>query len=270
MDAPDFSDYTKYFIKNQYKKHKGMRTMFCPIVSASGDFGNGYRSGQGQHVKSPRRARSGAGNVDRDTAQTEVRRIYGVQTRPLLGGRAMIHLILKRTESGSQRAQLSTDVSASIAHSAVAALANHMLSLVKFAGFTFDRHPNLLLRLSAWAGRFRPPLTVARKFRLCLHPGGVLRVQSLHLPRERLGSAFSVCAVSLCMTTVKGGKMESSQLLFEVQVYPDKMAILVGNKEIVQRGSGITIQPRGTLEKSLNELGAQSAANVAMEASIWA
>lgn len=49
--------------------------------------------------------------------------------------------------------------------------------------------------------------------------------------------------------------MGSSQLLFEVQVYPDKMAILVGNKEIVQRGSGITIQPRGTLEKALMNFG---------------
>lgn len=64
--------------------------------------------------------------------------------------------------------------------------------------------------------------------------------------------------------------MESNQLLFEVQVYPDKMVILLENREIVQKGGRITIQPRGTLRKSLNELGAQSAANVAMDASIWA
>ncbi len=32
------------------------------------------------------------------------------------------------------------------------------------------------------AGHFCPPLTVTRKIRLCLHPGGMLRVQSLHLP----------------------------------------------------------------------------------------
>lgn len=64
--------------------------------------------------------------------------------------------------------------------------------------------------------------------------------------------------------------MESNQLLFEVQVYPDKMVILLENREIVQKGGRITIQPRGTLQKSLNELGAQSAANVAMDASIWA
>lgn len=64
--------------------------------------------------------------------------------------------------------------------------------------------------------------------------------------------------------------MESNQLLFEVQVYPDKMVILVENREIVQRGGEITIQLRGTLGERLNELGAQSAANVAMDASIWA
>ena len=39
------------------------------------------------------------------------------------------------------------------------------------------------------AGHFCPPLTVAREFRLCLRPGGTLRVQSLHLPRTGLGSA---------------------------------------------------------------------------------
>lgn len=64
--------------------------------------------------------------------------------------------------------------------------------------------------------------------------------------------------------------MESNQLLFEVQVYPDKVVILVENREIVQKGGRITIQPRGTLGKSLNELGAQSAANIAVDASTWA
>ena len=39
------------------------------------------------------------------------------------------------------------------------------------------------------AGHFCPSLAVARKFRLCLHPRGMLRVQSLHLPRKGLGSA---------------------------------------------------------------------------------
>ena len=34
-------------------------------------------------------------------------------------------------------------------------------------------------------------LTVTRKFRLCLQPHGLLRVQSLHLPIAGLGSAFS-------------------------------------------------------------------------------
>lgn len=40
-------------------------------------------------------------------------------------------------------------------------------------------------------------LTVAREFRLCLQPRGLLRVQSLHLPHQRLGSALSGCDVSI-------------------------------------------------------------------------
>ncbi len=40
------------------------------------------------------------------------------------------------------------------------------------------------------AGHFCPPLTVTRKFRLCIHPVGMLRVQSLHLPIEGLARRF--------------------------------------------------------------------------------
>ena len=43
----------------------------------------------------------------------------------------------------------------------------------------------------ARASHFCLPLTVAREFRLCLHPHGMLRVQSLHLPHKGLGSAWS-------------------------------------------------------------------------------
>ena len=42
----------------------------------------------------------------------------------------------------------------------------------------------------ARASHFCLPLTVAREFRLCLHPHGMLRVQSLHLPHTGLGSAL--------------------------------------------------------------------------------
>ena len=50
-------------------------------------------------------------------------------------------------------------------------------------------NPSLLLRHSTGDGHFCRPLMVAHEFRLCLHPGGMLRVQSLHLPQEGLGSA---------------------------------------------------------------------------------
>ena len=53
----------------------------------------------------------------------------------------MIHLVLESTESGSNGTQLSTDISASIVHNAVATLAGHVLSLVEFASHTFNRHP---------------------------------------------------------------------------------------------------------------------------------
>lgn len=81
-------------------------------------------------MKPPRR-----GDVDRDTAQADVRRIYGVQTRPLLGGRAMIHLVLLHTESSPKGPHLSTDVSASVIHNVVRTLAHHALGFVELAGF---------------------------------------------------------------------------------------------------------------------------------------
>ena len=46
-------------------------------------------------------------------------------------------------------------------------------------------------------GHFCRSLMVAHEFRLCLHPGGMLRVQSLHLPRQGLGSALSAGKVYL-------------------------------------------------------------------------
>lgn len=48
---------------------------------------------------------------------------------------------------------------------------------------------------SAGLHHFCAALMVAHKLRLCLHPRGMLRVQSLHLPLRGLGSAFSALLI---------------------------------------------------------------------------
>lgn len=59
-----------------------------------------------------------------------------------------------------------------------------MLSMVLFIPLI----PGIQICCSAEAGNghFCRPLMVAHEFRLCLHPRGMLRVQSLHLPIEGL------------------------------------------------------------------------------------
>lgn len=181
----------------------------------------------------------------RDTAQAEVRRIYGVQIRPLLGGRAMIHLVLHHIKDALSVRTAET----------VTVLARHAVGKAETADFTLDRHPNLLLCLSAGAGRFRPPLTVARKFRLCLHPDGVLRVQSLHLPREGLGSAFSVCAVSLCMIIVKGtAGVEDEISLRERNLMRNSETCLLSVCRVAAEQSSAVCRHGGGLVKHLEEM----------------
>ena len=55
---------------------------------------------------------------------------------------------------------------------------NKFFTIVKI----FIRHPQFVTPLIAWLPHFCVALMVAHKFRLCLHPRGMLRVQSLHLP----------------------------------------------------------------------------------------
>lgn len=57
------------------------------------------------------------------------------------------------------------------------------------------RHPVCCSAFLAWTGHFCRSLIVTHEFRLCLHPGGMLRVQSLHLPLWGLGSALSANAI---------------------------------------------------------------------------
>ncbi len=109
----------------------------------------------------------------------------------MLDGGAIVHLVIECRSCGGKDARGISDCverASELGRKSAVARSHLNQSVHPVVGL---RHPNLLLRFSAWAGHFRPPLTVARKFRLCLHPRGMLRVQSLHLPREGLGSALS-------------------------------------------------------------------------------
>ncbi len=107
--------------------------------------------------------------------------------RPLLVGRAMIHLLNIFTMSnhgGCKRGgcyELGGNAGSSSGQdrSGRGQIRNSVSHVVG------SINPKLLLRLSAWNGHFCRSLMVTHEFRLCLHPGGMLRVQSLHLPHRR-------------------------------------------------------------------------------------
>lgn len=70
----------------------------------------------------------------------------------------------------------------------------------------------------AGTGRFRPSLTVARKFRLCLRPRGTLRVQSLRLPR--FGAWFGVVRPARCYHARKENAIAWKNFFHERQRHP--------------------------------------------------
>lgn len=97
-------------------------------------------------------------------------------------GRAMSHLSLDCAHSWRVFFGV---LHSSVQHLSTGAIqdADDFATYLWFGGHLGAVHPILLLRqTAAWQGRFRLALTIAREVRLCLQPGGLLRVQSLHLP----------------------------------------------------------------------------------------
>ena len=68
----------------------------------------------------------------------------------------------------------------------------------------------------AGAGRFRLPLAVTRKFRLCLHPSGMLRVQSLHLPSKEGLARRCLPSVSLLQNFTMDNQIISTIIHLEM------------------------------------------------------
>lgn len=66
--------------------------------------------------------------------------------------------------------------------------------------------PGIQICCSAEAGNghFCRPLMVAHEFRLCLHPRGMLRVQSLHLPIKGLARRNLLCCLFFILPFTQG------------------------------------------------------------------
>ena len=93
--------------------------------------------------------------------------------RPLLGGRAIGHPleIIKRLSKGRHNA-INTFITANRTDARSCS--------GKCICHSFDSGaPICYSTFSVWAGRFRLPLAVTRKFRLCLHPSRMLRTRSI-------------------------------------------------------------------------------------------
>ncbi len=100
--------------------------------------------------------------------------------RPLLAGRAMIHLAINGNEFAGAMGDADDGI---LVYRPGFGSGNERSSQTVIASIHFfNRHPNCYSDESG-TGHFCPPLAVTREIRLCLHPRGTLRVQSLHLPR---------------------------------------------------------------------------------------
>lgn len=101
--------------------------------------------------------------------------------RALLPGRAIIHLgIIKFGSFGKTSKSFSQcGRNSNLGHSGNSGCFDRLTSFCHV--FSDSCHP-VCYSTNVGAGHFCPPLAVTRKARLCLHPRGMLRVQSLHLP----------------------------------------------------------------------------------------